>query len=84
MPYFSGDKFSMVDAFFGPVFRYFDVFEQIDDFGFFQHCPKVLAWRKQLVARESVQRAVTPDYPTRLYDFLRNKNSALSRLTVSE
>ncbi|HBA32891.1 MAG TPA: glutathione S-transferase family protein [Gammaproteobacteria bacterium] len=83
-PYFSGDKFSMVDAFFGPVFRYFDVFEQIDDFGFFQHCPKVLAWRKQLVARESVQRAVTPDYPGRLYDFLRNKNSALSQLMVSE
>jgi len=33
-PYFYGDKFSMVDVFFGSVFRYFDMFEQIGDFVF--------------------------------------------------
>jgi glutathione S-transferase len=32
--YFAGDSFSMVDAVFGPVFRYFDVFDAICDFGF--------------------------------------------------
>lgn len=83
VPYFSCDRFSMVDAFFGPVFRYFDVFEQIDEFGFFEYCPKVLEWRRHLAARESVRIAVMPDYPSRLYDFLRNKNSALSLKIVS-
>lgn len=77
-PYFSGETFSMVDAFFGSVFRYFDVFEQIDNFGFFDHCPKVLEWRGQLMVRESVRNAVTLDYPARLQAFLRKKNSALS------
>lgn len=68
----------MVDAFFGPVFRYFDVFEQIDDFGFFERCPKVLEWRSQLMTRESVRIAAASDYAARLRAFLHNKNSALS------
>jgi len=34
------------------------------------------------MARESVQGAVTSDYPARLYDFLRNKSSALSQKMV--
>jgi glutathione S-transferase len=40
-PYFDGPRFGMVDAVFGPVFRYFDVFGSIDDFGFFTDLPKV-------------------------------------------
>jgi glutathione S-transferase len=32
-PWFDGENFSMVDAVFGPVFRYFDVFDDIADFG---------------------------------------------------
>src|SRR3984893_9838452 len=28
-PWFDGDKFSLVDAVFGPVFRYFDAFDEI-------------------------------------------------------
>lgn len=82
-PYFSGDRFSMVDAFFGPVFRYFDVFEQIDNFGFFDRCPKVLDWRSRLMNRESVRSAATSDYSVRLHTFLRNKNSALSQRITS-
>ena len=31
-PWFDGD-FSLVDAVFGPVFRYFDVFDRIGEFG---------------------------------------------------
>lgn len=81
-PYFSGAGFSMVDAFFGPVFRYFDVFEQIGDFSFFDRCSRVLEWRGQLMVRDSVRRAAAADYPRQLYDFLRNKNSALSRCMV--
>src|SRR3954454_4100243 len=32
-PWFDGEKFSLVDAVFGPVFRYFDTFDEIGDFG---------------------------------------------------
>jgi glutathione S-transferase len=32
-PWFDGESFSLIDAVFGPVFRYFDVFDGIGDFG---------------------------------------------------
>jgi len=36
-PYFAGGDFSVVDAVFGPIFRYFDVFDGIADFGILGH-----------------------------------------------
>ncbi|WP_321804292.1 glutathione S-transferase family protein [Burkholderia sp. BCC1988] len=77
-PYFAGERFSIVDAAFGPVFRYFDVFEQIDDFGFFARVPRVSAWRKQLANRRSIRVAVAADYQELLMGFLLKRGSALS------
>lgn len=78
-PFFAGERFTIVDAVFGPVFRYFDVFEQFEDFGFFASTPRVSAWRAALAARASVQNAASPDYPALLQAFLRARGSALSR-----
>ncbi|MBX3605604.1 MAG: glutathione S-transferase family protein [Piscinibacter sp.] len=77
-PYFDG-AFSLVDAVFGPVFRYFDVFEAIGDFGFFDGLPKVAAWRRALADRPSVRGAADPRYPELLHAFLRRRDSALGR-----
>nr|WP_233582968.1 glutathione S-transferase family protein [Candidimonas sp. SYP-B2681] len=79
-PFFDGSNFSLVDAVFGPVFRYFDVFDAVKDFRFFDALPKVGAWRAQLAKRPSVREAVHEQYPEQLRDFLRARNSALSRL----
>lgn len=79
-PYFAGARFSLVDAAFGPLFRYFDTFERIGDFGVFDALPKVRAYRAALTARPSVQQAVAADYPARLMDFLRRRNSHLATL----
>lgn len=79
-PYFSGNKFSMVDAVFGPIFRYFDVFDEIADFRFFDDTPKVRAWRRILATRPSVKTAVSSEYPEKLRAFLKAKPSELSRL----
>jgi len=78
-PYFAGREFSVVDAVFGPVFRYFDVFETIGNFGFFDGLNKVAAWRDALSRRDSVARAVRPDYPELLKQFLCDRRSELSR-----
>jgi glutathione S-transferase len=78
-PYFSGERFTVVDAVFGPVFRYFDVFEQFADFGFFTHTPRVRAWRAALAARDSVKGAASTDYPRLLKDFLLARQSALAQ-----
>jgi glutathione S-transferase len=32
-PWFDGEHFSLVDAVYGPIFRYFDVIDEIADFG---------------------------------------------------
>ena len=82
-PYFDGERFTIVDAVFAPLFRYFDTFERIGDFGFFDATPKVRAWRRALSARRSVQRAVTADYGERLLAFIAARHSAFSaRLRV--
>ena len=46
-PWFDGENFSLVDAVFGPVFRYFDVFDEIADFGILADKPKLARWRKR-------------------------------------
>ena len=61
-PYFAGDRFSMVDVAFGPIFRSFDVFDQIDDFGCMDARVKLKRWRACLAQRPSVREAVGSDY----------------------
>jgi glutathione S-transferase len=79
-PWFDGECFSLVDAVFGPVFRYFDAFDRIADFGILAGLPKTAAWSAALVARPSIQRAVSPEYPALLWEFYRTRGSHLSRL----
>jgi glutathione S-transferase len=79
-PWFDGEQFSLVDVVFGPVFRYFDAFDRIGDFGILAERPKVAAWRTALAARPSIQGAVAPEYPALLWEFLRTRGSHLSRL----
>ena len=79
-PWFDGERFSLVDAVFGPVFRYFDAFDRIGDFGILSGLPKVGAWRRALASRPTVQAAVAPEYPALLWQFLLKRGSHLSRL----
>jgi glutathione S-transferase len=79
-PWFDGASFSLVDAVFGPVFRYFDVFDEIADFRILSGKPKLAQWRKALAARPSVRSSVSADYPALLRAFIDRRNSWLSGL----
>lgn len=79
-PYFAAERFSLVDAAFAPLLRYFDTFERIADFGFFDALPKVRAYRAALASRPSVRGAVAADYAVRLAAFLLRRPSHLSTL----
>ena len=81
-PWFDAETFSLVDAVFGPVFRYFDVLDAIGDFGILADKPKIARWRASLAARPSVRSAVSADYPALLRDFLIRRNSFLSGLIL--
>jgi glutathione S-transferase len=78
-PYFRGAQFGMVDAAYGPIFRYFDVMDSLLPLDLFDGCDGIRAWRQQLQQRRSVQQAVEPSYPERLRQFLRNRNSCISQ-----
>ena len=79
-PFFAGSDFSLVDVVFGSVFRYFDTFDKIGDFGILTGKAKVLSWRKELAARPSIKQAVCEDYPRLLRTFLLKRESHLSNL----
>ena len=83
-PYFDGARFSLVDAVFGPVFRYFDSFDRITDFGILSAKPKLAAWRHTLAQRPSIAQAVKADYPERLWKFLQSRGSRLSALMAKQ
>jgi len=83
-PFFSGERFSLVDAVFGPVFRYFNSFDQIDEFGILDGKPKTVAWRETLRQRPSVKAAVSEDFPILLWQFLERRQSYLTSLMSIE
>jgi len=79
-PYFDGANFSLVDAAFGPVFRYFDVFDRVGEFGVLSNKPRTQEWREALAGRSSVDAAVADDYNARLWAFLLARDSHISSL----
>src|SRR5437660_3677434 len=81
-PFFAGEKFSLVDAVFAPIFRYFDVFDTLIDLSVFAETPKVRAWRAELTKRPSVRTAVGVDYPQLLHAFLVRHNAHMLKLAA--
>ncbi len=79
-PWFDGDSFSLVDAVFAPAFRYFDVFDEIGDFGILAGKPKIARWRKSLREHASVREAVSADYPELLRAFMQKHDAYLLKL----
>ena len=69
-PFFAGEAFSLVDAVFAPIFRYFDVFDTIAFTGIFDGLSRTTQWRAALTERRSVREAVGDDYGDRLRTFL--------------
>lgn len=77
--FFGGPDFGLVDAVFGPIFRYFDVFDTLGLTDILSDKPKIATWRQALAARPSVRAAVDKDYPELLKTFLRERNSYMSQ-----
>lgn len=81
-PFFAGGNFSLVDAVFAPIFRYFDVFDEFIDLAIFAKTPKLRQWRTELAKRPSVQAAVGADYPELLRAFLVRHDAHLLKLAA--
>ena len=79
-PYFTGEDFLLVDAVYGPVFRYFDAFNSIRNFGFFNALPKVSRWKDNLLNRPSIKQAVPDDYRQQLFSYIKTQDGYLASL----
>lgn len=83
-PWFAGARFSLVDAAYAPVFRYFDVFDGLGEWRVLPARGRLHEWRQALRARPSVRHAVADDYEDCLRDFLVRRESHLSDYVVHE
>ncbi|WP_269845331.1 glutathione S-transferase family protein [Trinickia dabaoshanensis] len=81
-PFLTGDTFTLVDAAFAPIFRYFDVFDALTDTRVFEDTPSVRAWRTTLFERPSVRQAVVSDYGERLRAFLQAHDAHILKLAA--
>lgn len=77
-PCFDGSQFGLVDAAFGPAFRYLEVFRAHGGPDFFLGSPKAAEWSKLLLERPSIQASVSLDYPDLLVEFVRRRGSHLA------
>lgn len=83
-PYFAGERFTLPDAAYAPVFRYLDVFDPVTGIDFMAGRPKVQAWRAALARRSSVRTAVGPDYAGLLRAFVSARPSVLGALLAAQ
>jgi glutathione S-transferase len=82
-PYFAGKAFHLVDAAYAPLFRLFDTFDQIGDFGILAELERVVTYRAALAGRPSVQQAVAANYAEVFRDYLADQESHLSGLLAA-
>lgn len=79
-PYFAGQRFGLVDAAFAPIFRLFETFDSIGDFGIFADLIAVPAYRTALAERASVRDAAVANYGQVFRQYLLARGSHLSRV----
>lgn len=81
-PYFAGNHFSLVDAVFAPIFRYFDLFDRLAELNLFVATPRLRKWREALAQRPSVRTAVGPNYLDLLQAFLVRHDAHLLKIAA--
>ena len=81
-PLFQGERFTLVDTVFGPIFRYFDVFETRAGLRLLDGLPRIGTWRVALAERPSVRGSVGADYPELLAVFLINRKTYMGSLVA--
>ncbi|KAI4306288.1 hypothetical protein L6164_029577 [Bauhinia variegata] len=66
-PYFGGEGFGYVDLALVPFTSWFYTYETLGNLNLEAECPKLAAWARRCMARESVAKALP--HPHKIYDF---------------
>ncbi|KAF7848533.1 hypothetical protein BT93_L1867 [Corymbia citriodora subsp. variegata] len=66
--YFGGERFGYTDVSLIPFYSWFDTLETLVNFSIREECPKLVAWAKRCLQRESVAKSLPDQY--KLNDFI--------------
>ena len=72
-PYFNGEKFSLVDIAYAPLFMRMQLLKLDEKFYPMSQYPKISKWAKQLLAIKVLPVSVVGDFETVFFDHIRNK-----------
>ncbi|OIT21710.1 PREDICTED: probable glutathione S-transferase [Nicotiana attenuata] len=67
-PYFGGESFGFVDMTLIPYYTWFPAYEKFGNFSIEAECPKIVAWAKRCMQKESVSKSLAD--PDKVYDFI--------------
>ena len=79
-PYFNGEKFSLIDAAYAPVFIRLDVFRDLLGLEITESLPHIHAWQKRLLALPEVQKARVPELPDLFRQLMTSRNAYAATL----
>ncbi|KAK3015279.1 hypothetical protein RJ639_005699 [Escallonia herrerae] len=74
-PYFGGETFGYVDVALVPFYGWFYAYETYGDFSIEAECPKLIAWGKRCMEKDSVSKSL-PD-PHKIVDFVLSRRKML-------
>lgn len=77
-PFFNGEEMALVDVAYAPLFMRMDLLSGWLDWKPLEGLPKLTEWSRRLLARESVQRSVVPEFPELIRTFIQNKGEYLT------
>jgi len=78
-PYFNGEKFSLVDAVYGPLFRIILLLQETKNIHFYEDTPNVAAWQQILLAHPSIIKSVPENYNVEMKAYLERQESVLNK-----
>ena len=67
-PYFGGDKLGFVDISLVPFYTWFKAYEIFGNFNIESECPKLIAWAKRCLQKESVSKCLPDQH--KVYEFI--------------
>ncbi len=77
-PFFNGEKFSMIDAVYAPVFRYHHRIAGYKDYNLFEDAENIKAWGDRLMQRSSIIKSVPGSYDQDMTAYLKKLDSVFT------
>ncbi|XP_034897213.1 probable glutathione S-transferase [Populus alba] len=73
--YYGGEKLGYVDGAFVPFYCWFYAYEKCGNFSIEKECPRIIAWAKRCMQKESVSKSL--EDPKKVYEYVLERRKTL-------